>query len=697
MERSWIPVAADSHFPIQNLPFGVFSSLKSEMGAHPRPGVAIGAHVLDLSVLQREGLLSELPFDTYSTLGRGSGGKLNNFMGLDRSCWRATRNLVKNLLLDDATKGDPRLRNNAALQKEALLPLDEIKMHLPAEVGDYTDFYSSREHATNVGIMFRGKDNALQPNWLHLPVGYHGRASSVVISGTDVVRPSGQLQIDRDDPSKGSSYGPCRLLDFELEMAFFLGGPANALGRPLTIAEAEDRIFGVVVMNDWSARDIQAWEYVPLGPFTAKNFATSISPWIVSLDALAPFRCSSSAGPEQSEPVPLPYLRDPEYATGSFNVNLEVALQPETDAQPSVISRSNLKYMYWNMKQQLVHHSVTGCTMRPGDLLGTGTISGPVETSLGSMLEMSWRGAKDIKLENSATGDIRKFLKDGDTVIMSGYAEGDGYRIGFGSCSGKVLPVGSVAPNSIVSPTPSLTTAQEEYKNFKLYSYWRSSSSYRVRIAMNLKGISYEYAAINLKPLVGNTDKTLPADFISVNPMQQVPVLQFSSHQGDHQLSQSLPIIEFLDESYPHVSPLLPSSPLLKAKVREIAEIVNSGIQPIQNIRMLRQIQSATLIGSQEKTDGAGISKDAQLRGLESLERIVSALAPPSSSIFAAGTSYPTLADICIVPQLYSAARVGIDVSSTGPFPALAAVGAKCATLEAFQKAAPEVQPDADP
>ena len=275
-------------------------------------------------------------------------------------------------------------------------------MHMPAVIGDYTDFYSSREHATNVGIMFRGKDNALQPNWLHLPVGYHGRASSVVLSGTDVVRPCGQLQIDKDDPSKGSVYGPCRLLDFELEMAFFVGGPANAMGSALTIAEAEDRIFGVVLMNDWSARDIQAWEYVPLGPFTAKNFATSISPWLVTpqvgltptsthhtisnewmemrltylvcyhlmcsfmhiSQALEEFRCSTSAGDAQSDPCPLPYLVDPNYSRSAYDVRLQVAIRPEGDAEASVISTTNLKYMYWNMKQQLVHHSVTGCPMK---------------------------------------------------------------------------------------------------------------------------------------------------------------------------------------------------------------------------------------------------------------------------------------------------------------------------------------------
>jgi fumarylacetoacetase len=315
---SWVHVAAESHFPIQNLPFGIFSTITKP--SWPRPGVAIGDFVLDLNCLHNAGLLNDLGFPS-SILTEPT---LNSFMGLERKHWRATRTRLHDLLVVDGQ--DIRLSSNEVLRAKALVPMEYVVMHMPAQIGDYTDFYSSREHATNVGIMFRGKDNALQPNWLHLPVGYHGRASSVVVSGSDVVRPNGQLQADKDDPSKGSTYGPCRLLDYELEMAFFVGGKANPLGRPLTIAEAEDRIFGVVVMNDWSARDIQAWEYVPLGPFTAKNFATSISPWIVTLDALDGFRCETSAGPTQSEPEPLPYLRDPDYGRSSYNVRLEVRL-----------------------------------------------------------------------------------------------------------------------------------------------------------------------------------------------------------------------------------------------------------------------------------------------------------------------------------------------------------------------------------
>ena len=453
---SWIDIASDSDFSIGNIPFGVFSS-----GAEPRIGTRVGDFVVDLKALVTIGLFSSLSFDT-SVLADST---LNRFMALTRADWRSTRARIIELV---SSSGDPALRDDVVLRARAVIPVTSVQMHMPAVIGDYTDFYSSREHATNVGIMFRGVDNALQPNWLHLPVGYHGRSSSVVISGTPVVRPRGQLQIDKADPSKGSSYGDCKLMDFELEMAFFVGGPPNPMGRPLTMEEADERIFGLVLMNDWSARDIQAWEYVPLGPFTAKNFATSISPWIVSLDALEGFRCSSSAGPEQTtpNPTPLPYINDPQYATGAFDITLEVSILPEGETTPSKITTSNLRNMYWNIRQQLVHHSVTGCPMCPGDLLGTGTISGSSEDSYGSMLELSWRGSKEVVLANSS--QVRKFLKDGDDVIMTGYSSSpDKLRVGFGAVSGKVLPSGTLIP----SQTPS----EPALVSYRLHGYWQST------------------------------------------------------------------------------------------------------------------------------------------------------------------------------------------------------------------------------
>lgn len=407
---SFVEIPEGSDFPIENLPYGVFKPAGSD---RPRPGTAIGDWVVDLHALQEAGLLDTQVFSESS---------LNAFMAAGRPVWKAVRSRLQDLLSAD----NPTIRDNDSLRATAFHHRAHVRMVLPAEIGDYTDFYSSREHATNVGTMFRDPDNALLPNWLHLPVGYHGRASSVVVSGTEVRRPQGQTKPGDGPPV----FGPCRLLDFELELGFFTG-PGNDLGTPISIENAAEHIFGFVLVNDWSARDIQKWEYVPLGPFLAKNFATSISPWIVTLDALEPFRC---AGPEQ-DPNPLPYLESP--GDWSYDINLEVGIQPDGREAADVVCRSNFKYMYWNICQQLAHHSVTGCNIRPGDLLASGTISGPDKGSYGSMLELSWRGSNPLQLSD---GSERKFLLDGDTVVMRGAAEKEGLRIGFGEVSGKVLP-----------------------------------------------------------------------------------------------------------------------------------------------------------------------------------------------------------------------------------------------------------------
>jgi fumarylacetoacetase len=415
--RSFVDVAPTSHFPIQNLPYGVFSPTPRET---PRVGVRIGDFVLDLGLIEEAGLLTSAPLPD----GVFSAPCLNPFMALDRETRRLARLLICGLLRHD----EPTLRDDEILRARALLPVGSVTLHLPVDVGDYTDFYSSREHATNVGVMFRGKENALMPNWLHLPVGYHGRASSLVISGTPVRRPRGQmLPPDAETPI----YGPCKLLDFELEMGFFTGGPGNPLGEPITTDQAEDHIFGLALVNDWSARDIQKWEYQPLGPFNAKNFATSISPWIVPIEALQPFRCD----PPAQDPEPLPYLRSSRNAT--YDIALEVALRTPDAAEPQTICRSNFKHLYWTMQQQLAHHTVTGCNIRPGDMLASGTISGPDKGSYGSLLELTWRGTEPIQLSG---GGERKFLQDGDTLIMSGWCQGEGYRVGFGEVSGTVLP-----------------------------------------------------------------------------------------------------------------------------------------------------------------------------------------------------------------------------------------------------------------
>ncbi len=412
--KSFIEVHPESDFPIQNLPYGIFST---QANPNSRVGTRIGDQVVDLSMLDEKKLFGK-------RYGFFADSTLNRFMSAGREVWREIRQRLIDLLSSD----------NSPIKNEALIPVQEIQMHLPAAIGDYTDFYASREHATNVGIMFRGKENALMPNWLHLPVGYHGRASSVVLSGTDVIRPRGQVAMNGVPEFIAS-----RSLDFELEMGFFIG-TGNNLGEPISIENAHEHIFGMVLLNDWSARDIQAWEYQPLGPFLAKNFATSISPWVVTMDALAPFRVDA---PKQ-DPAPLSYLKPfdqtqgkPDSANG-LDLNLEVTLQSASMDKPQTISRSNMKYLYWSMEQMLAHHTVTGCNMRTGDLCGTGTISGPTEDSYGSMLELTWRGEKPITLPNNET---RKFLQDGDTIVMKGYCQGDGYRVGFGEVTGRILPV----------------------------------------------------------------------------------------------------------------------------------------------------------------------------------------------------------------------------------------------------------------
>jgi fumarylacetoacetase len=321
---------------------------------------------------------------------------------------------------------NPNLQENDAHKEAVLFPVEDVQMLMPVFIQDYTDFYSSREHATNVGIMFRGKENALMPNWLHLPVGYHGRSSSIIVSGVDVHRPKGQSM---PDGAESPVFGPSKLMDFELEMAF-ITRDGKALGDPISIDEAEDYIFGMVVFNDWSARDLQKWEYVPLGPFLGKNFASSISPWIVTLDALEPFR---TEGPIQ-EPEVLDYLKHD--GKHNFDIELEVYIQSE-GAEESLISRSNMKYLYWSMAQQLAHHTVNGCNINVGDMMASGTISGPTEDSFGSMLELSWKGTRSVKLQN---GEERKFLQDGDTVIMRAFGNSNGLRIGFGEVRSKLLP-----------------------------------------------------------------------------------------------------------------------------------------------------------------------------------------------------------------------------------------------------------------
>ena len=416
---SFIDIAADSDFSIYNLPYGIFSDAKDVTGNNNRrAGVAIGEQVLDLSILEAEGLLSLTggPYFDQPTL--------NAFIDSGRDNWTKARSTIQTLLSADSDT----LRDNKDLQAKALFKQADVTMHLPVHVPGFTDFYSSKEHATNVGTMFRDPKNALLANWTEMPVGYNGRASTVIVSGTDVIRPSGQL---KPNPDERPIFSPCKRLDFELETAFVVGR-GNDIGQPIAVDAAADHIFGMVLLNDWSARDIQKWEYVPLGPFNAKTFASEVSPWIVTMDALAPFK---TACPTQ-EPKPLAYLNEKD-SNNSFDINLSVELLPENSDEATVVCETNFKYMYWSMAQQLTHHTITGCKVEVGDMMGSGTISGPTPDSYGSMLEIAWNATKPVTLKG---GETRSFIEDGDTVIMKGYSEKDGIRVGFGEVRGKVLP-----------------------------------------------------------------------------------------------------------------------------------------------------------------------------------------------------------------------------------------------------------------
>jgi fumarylacetoacetase len=406
--NSWIDIPNNSDFSIHNLPYGMF--VRDDK---PTPGVAIGDSIIDLNACAKVGLFADLGFDTAVF----ESAVLNDFIACGKDAWSTLRAfLIKEL----TTEGQL-----FVFKEKVIVDRLGAAMCMPVTVGDYTDFYSSIEHATNVGKMFR-PDNPLLPNWKHIPVGYHGRASSIVVSGTPLKRPSGQMMPpDADKPVFGKS----KRMDLELEMGFIIG-KSTTLGEPISIDNAEDHIFGKVIFNDWSARDIQKWEYVPLGPFLGKNFGSTISPWIVTMDALAPFRCESV----KQDPEVLPYLQY--NGNKNFNINLEVGLTPDGDEE-TIIAESNFKYMYWNMAQQLTHHTVNGCNVNVGDMMASGTISGKEKGSYGSMLELSWGGKETVQLKN---GKTRTFIEDNDTITIRAWCQKDGKRIGFGECSGKILP-----------------------------------------------------------------------------------------------------------------------------------------------------------------------------------------------------------------------------------------------------------------
>ena len=407
--QSWIKIDQHSDFSIYNLPFGVFS----ESDHIKRIGVAIGDQVLDLYAAFELGIFKDVDFDV-KVLESDS---LNDFIALGKS----TTVKVRELIQAELCTANSVLKSHPSV----FIKQSSVQMHLPVKVGDYTDFYSSIEHATNIGTMFRDPDNALLPNWKHLPVGYHGRASSIIVSGENVYRPKGQVVLD---PNAPPSFQASTRVDFELEMGFIIG-KSTKLGDSVSTAAAEEYIFGKVLFNDWSARDIQKWEYVPLGPFLAKSFASSMSPWVVTLEALEPFKIS---GPTQ-QPAVLPYLSFE--GPKNYDIQLEVSIQPK-NCQETVVSQSNFKYMYWNMNQQLAHHTVNGCNLNVGDLMASGTISGKRSDSYGSMLELSWAGSKPVELTE---GGPRKFIEDNDTVIMRGHCQKGAIRVGFGAVKSTLL------------------------------------------------------------------------------------------------------------------------------------------------------------------------------------------------------------------------------------------------------------------
>ena len=406
--KSWVDIPKNSDFSIYNIPFGIFSVKNSKK----RVGVAIGDMIVDLKASYDLGVFNEIPLDHDVFENK----YLNDFIALGKSITKKIRLIIQSELCSDSS---------VLKESNALIKQSDVMMHLPLMIGDYTDFYSSIEHATNIGSMFRDPTNPLLPNWKHIPVGYHGRASSIIVSGQDVIRPKGQvLPLNEETPVFQAS----SRVDFELEMGFVIGKKSN-LGQSISTKEAEEYIFGKVLFNDWSARDIQKWEYVPLGPFLGKSFASSISPWIVTLDALEEFKVE---GPQQTPDV-LPYLQYD--GLRNYDINLEVSIQPENSIE-SIVCKSNFKYMYWNMVQQLAHHTINGCNINIGDIMASGTISGKDKGSYGSMLELSWGGKNPVTLDD---GESRVFINDNDTVIMRGYCERNGKRVGFGEVRTKLI------------------------------------------------------------------------------------------------------------------------------------------------------------------------------------------------------------------------------------------------------------------
>jgi fumarylacetoacetase len=647
-----VPVPSNSDFSLHNLPFGVFSTVSDE---RRRCATRLGDTVIDLEALESAGLFEDVLWDNGPIFFGAT--HLNRFLELPKSKWLALRQRLQELL--NAEHSNSLLKHYPNLSRTAFFDIQAVQLHLPILVGDYTDFYSSRYHAENVGEIFRNSRD-LQPNWKHLPVAYHGRASTVVVSGREIIRPNGQyINSSSNSNDNFPIHGPTQQLDFEVELATVLGGfPSDDsyYHPPLTMEMAENHIFGFLLMNDWSARDLQRWEYVPLGPFTAKNFCTTVSPWIVMAEAL-----TKVDAVELQDSSTLEYLREDDQKM--YDIRMTASIITGLQATETVVCTTNAKYLYWSVVQQLVHHSVSGCQMKTGDILGSGTISSP--TCGGSMLEVSKNGTRPICI---GTNESRSFLHNGDTVILRGVSGSGHTLVGFGDCRGTIVSTQSTSTER--SPTT------PSYIDLALYGYWKSSAIWRVRIALAAKKIPYTVIPLD----VSKGEQTSISRKL-LNPIGQVPLLECTNaHSGKRfRIAQSLAIIQFLEDAFPNTVPLWPHDPAEKAFANQIVEIVNAGTQPLLEEQSEGTLSSLT------------IGRFADENGLAAVETLLAAMNRPGPY---AVSFRPSIVDIFLIPLLSSAKdRYGIDTSAS--YPVLDSIHLVCSEHPWFIQTHPTLQPDA--
>ena len=663
---SWIDIPNDSDFTLQNCPFGVFSPANS---TDRRCCTVVGNTIVDLSILEEAGV-----FDDFLPPGIFRGAVLNSFLECRPCVWHSVRTRLIDLL-SDREGSDARLKENKNLQRAVFYPLKKATLHLPIQVGDYRNFYASRQHSTNVDSMFCGKDNALQPKLMHIPEGYNGCSSTIYVSGHSFPRPTVQVWKNSADPSEGSVCVPSEQLDFEFQVAAIVGGPPNQ--GTIDIFQAKERIFGFMLVNDWSVRDIQNGDHVAFSSFTSKNFATTVSPWIIPAEALEPF-CAPISVKTQHNPEPLEYISSPEHSF--YDIQFTVEIKPDGDESPHEVSRSNFRHHYWKPPHQLVHHSATGCFMRAGDMLGSGRVSETGPASFVSMLDLSWKGTKEVPVGNQT----RKFLHDGDAVIMRAWCKKDECgRIGFGKCCTKILPAGT----AISIPGHTTPATSRRYQDFKLYGYWRSSSTWRVRMVLRYKGVPYETIPVSL-----TKKENLCSGYKDINSAAQIPSLEcIDSETGRTiRLSQSIAIIAFLEDNFPDKRSIYPKHAIQRARVKEMAEIVNSGIQPLQNLFYLErlEIKSGGTISTKDQ------AHDVIKKGLEMLEGLARQHQIDFCGPCCAGTFAPTLADFCVLPQLVNARRVNVNVDSVCPH--LLRVENMLKDTSWYKLSSPQAQPDSN-